>query len=376
MPNINESANKSRHSKLFYIATYLCRSKLSWWILLSMFIILLFEVHVFHSWSYSGIIEILANSSFVNSINSFVHHSESTTLSTIPTISLITTTTTAGPVVIEMKDRKPSYRLATKFGDMPYGASDHGQVKLLEELHLYEVCQRDPSTIVVDVGAGIGSMNKYISIDKKHFFLGDFGLYAAACGCTVYMFEIRSDMVALIRASIAENSFPDSRVHVFHNGVSDVPSDGVMYYSPGGGSTTNTEDPILVVSIRLDDVQWSSSSIFLLKVDVEGLEPKVLRSAKNLFAEKRIQHLIFKYTSWLTNEEPLKTLLPYVKNKLRAKFMYALYDTENVIYGPLLPKHMTALYDQQLKSQLETNVYAVFDKKATMSSIKSQRMKA
>jgi hypothetical protein len=112
----------------------------------------------------------LANSSFVNSINSFVHHSESTTLSTIPTISLITTTTTAGPVVIEMKDRKPSYRLATKFGDIPYGASDQGQAKLLEELHLYEVCQRDPSTIVVDVGAGLGRIIKYISVSKKNPF--------------------------------------------------------------------------------------------------------------------------------------------------------------------------------------------------------------
>ncbi len=190
------------------------------------------------------------------------------------------------------------------------------------------------------------------------------------------MFEIRSDMVALIYASIEANAFPDSRVRLFDRGVSELPSDSIMHYSPGGGSTTNTEDPIPIGTIRLDDVQWSSPSIFLLKVDVEGFEFNVLRSAKTLFAHRRIQHLIFKYKPWLTNGEPLKTILPYVKNTLRAKFMYALYQTENVIYGPLLPKHMTALYDEQLKSHLETKVYAVFDKKATMSSIKSQRMKA
>jgi len=106
-------------------------------------------------------------------MNSFVHYDESTTLSTISTIStisLITTTTTPGPVVIDMNGRKPSYRLATKFGDMPYGASDYGQAKLLEELHLYEVCQRDPSTTVVDVGAGLGRIIKYINVDKKNIF--------------------------------------------------------------------------------------------------------------------------------------------------------------------------------------------------------------
>jgi FkbM family methyltransferase len=183
-------------------------------------------------------------------------------------------------------------------------------------------------------------------------------------------------MVALIRASIEENAFPESRVHLFDRAVRDVPSDTNMHYSPGGDSTTDREDPIPIVTIRLDDVQWSSSSIFLLKVDVEGWEPNVLRSAKNLFGDRRIQHLIFKYTPWLNNGESLQTLLPYVRNNLKARFMYALYRTEDVIYGPLLPKHMTSLYDEQLKSHSETNVYAVFDKKATMSSIKSQRMKA
>jgi FkbM family methyltransferase len=329
-----------------------------------MFIIFVFELNVLHSSSHSG---------FLNSVSAFFRQYRSRTLSKI---SLNTTTTTPGPVVIVMNDRMTVYRLATKYGDMPYGASDHAQAKLLEELHLYEVCQRDPSTIVVDVGAGLGRIIKYISIDKKHFFLGDFGLYAAACGCTVYLFETRLDMVALIHASIEENSFPDSRVHVFHNGVSDVPSNSIMRYSPPADPATNTEDPIPVVTIRLDDVQWSSPSIFLLKVDVEGLELKVLRSAKNLFDGNRIQHLIFKYTPWLTNGESLKTLLPYVKMTLKARFMYALYRTESVIYGPLLPKHMTALYEEQLKVQYQTNVYATFDKKATMSSIKSQRMKA
>jgi hypothetical protein len=132
-----------------------------------MFIIFVFEFHVLHSFSYSGIKQIFANASFLHSLSVFLRQSGSSTLSTI---SSITTTTTPGPVVIVMNDRMTSYRLATKFGDMPYGASDRAQAKLLDELHLYEVCQRDSSTIVVDVGAGLGRIKKYISIDKKNTF--------------------------------------------------------------------------------------------------------------------------------------------------------------------------------------------------------------
>ena len=68
-----------------------------------------------------------------------------------------------------------------------------------------------------------------------------------------------------------------------------------------------------------------------------------------------------------------KTLLPYVRKDLKAKFMYALYPTESTIYGPLMPKQLEILYDEQMKSRSEMHVYAVFDRTATMRSIKSQR---
>jgi hypothetical protein len=123
-----------------------------------MFIIFVFQFYVLHSSSYSG---------FLHSVSAFFRQNGSTTLSKI---SFNTTTTTPRPVVIFMNNRMAVYRLATKFGDIPYGASDQGQAKLLEELHLYEVCQRDPSTIVVDVGAGLGRIIKYISVSKKKTF--------------------------------------------------------------------------------------------------------------------------------------------------------------------------------------------------------------
>ncbi|UJR32301.1 hypothetical protein I4U23_019765 [Adineta vaga] len=279
---------------------------------------------------------------------------QSTTTTT--TTSLPLNTPKSSEIVIEMDNRIPTYKLATQSGNKPYADGDRAQAKVLEEIHLYETCQRDPSTIVVDVGA----------------FLGDFGLYAAACGCTVYIFEIQPDMVTLIRSSINHNSFSSSRVHLYHNAVSDLPAGSTVKFMPGDGSTAASGGNVSVETMRLDDIPWSSNFIYMLKIDVEGFELNVLRSAKNLFAEKRIRHLIFEYTPWWTDRAPQQTLLPYVQNELKAKFLYALHRTESIIYGPLRVNELKTFYRTHLNAHLQTDIYAIFDDNATKTSIKSK----
>ena len=61
--------------------------------------------------------------------------------------------------------------------------------------------------------------------------IGDFGLYAAACGCQVYIFEVQPDMVDLIQTSISLNNFSSSRVHVVNKAISDLPSNSQMTFS-------------------------------------------------------------------------------------------------------------------------------------------------
>jgi hypothetical protein len=153
MANINKNADKSRQQKSTCTSTFLCCSKLCWWILLSMFIVFIILLYHIRSFSYSEFSRILIYSGYVNSTSSILSQSKTITLSTT---SLTTSTTDLPKVVIDMNDRIPSYKLATKFGDKPYADGDRAQAKVLDELHLYGVCQRDPSTIVVDVGAFLG----------------------------------------------------------------------------------------------------------------------------------------------------------------------------------------------------------------------------
>ncbi|CAF0759744.1 unnamed protein product [Adineta ricciae] len=257
--------------------------------------------------------------------------------------------------VFDMDNREPAFKLVTRTGDKPPIDSDRAYGKILDELHLQETCQQDPSTVVIDVGAGLGT----------------FGLYAAACGCTVYMFEAQPDLVKLIRSSIRQNSFTSPPVNVTQRAVMDLASDTTIDFAPPEGAGGDTES-VSVETIRLDDISWPSQSIYVLKIDAAGTELNVLRSAKNLFAQRRIRHLFFEYTPWLGNQESQKNLLSYVRRDLKARFMYNLYRTEEIFYGPLVPMHFPTLHDRVSQSRTEADIYVLLDGRATKSSINSQ----
>ncbi|CAF1242300.1 unnamed protein product [Rotaria sordida] len=244
-----------------------------------------------------------------------------------------------------MNDRQPYYKLVTLNGQKPYADGDRAQATVIKHLQLVKTCKKDPSLIVVDVGA----------------YLGDFGLYAAACGCQVYLFEVQPNMIDLIQTSIAVNNFSSSRVHVINKAVSNLPSNSQLTFLQQDGDTKETNGSLYVSTIRLDDVEWPpQSTILLLKVDVEGFELNVLRSAKKLFHEKRIQHLIFEYTAYWTDRAVQEDLLPFVIDKLGSKKLYTLHRTERDVYGPLNQAVLEDFYENHIKNHLQTDIYATF----------------
>ena len=203
--------------------------------------------------------------------------------------------------------------------------------------------------------------------------IGDFGLYAAACGCQVYIFEVQPDMVDLIQTSISLNNFSSSRVHVVNKAISDLPSNSQLSFSVRGGDTTATNGSLRISTIRLDDVQWPPrSTILLLKIDVEGFELHVLRSAEKLFRENRIRHLIFEYTAYWSDRVAQKDRLPYVDKNLNPRKLYALHRVGTVVYGPLNRKTWDQFYEKYVERHLQTDIYATFDNSYVTSNIKAE----
>jgi FkbM family methyltransferase len=204
-------------------------------------------------------------------------------------------------------------------------------------------------------------------------FTGDFGLYAAACGCQVFIFEVQPAMVALIQTSITLNNFSSLRVRVFQKAVSDLPSNSQLQFALSGGQTTAMNGALNVSTIRLDDVEWPLNSIiYLLKIDVEGFELNVLRSAMKLFNEKRVRHLIFEYTAWWTDRAAQQELLPFVEKTLNVKNLYALHRTAANVYGPLERKVLDEFHGDHVRRHLQIDIYATFDDSNGTPSIKAE----
>ena len=74
--------------------------------------------------------------------------------------------------VFDMDNREPAFKLVTRTDDKPPTDSDRAYGKILDELHLKETCQQDPSTVVIDVGAGLGKRiwKRYFEHEGRHSF--------------------------------------------------------------------------------------------------------------------------------------------------------------------------------------------------------------
>ncbi|UJR09072.1 hypothetical protein I4U23_013319 [Adineta vaga] len=279
-----------------------------------------------------------------------------TTIETTTTITTTTTTTTTTPfeVIVVMNEQTPAYKLATKNGSKPF--IDDARVMIFEVLHLFDQCRQDSSTIVVDIGA----------------HLGDFGLYTAACGCMVYMFEIEPTFIALINISIRINAFPPTSIHLYHNIVSDVTSNSTLELDSAVDIRKNSTPPVEVPSIRLDDISWPSS-IFLLKIDFDEGEMDILRSAEQLFHERRILNMILYYDSVANEIATKQEILSYIKTVLKPKYLYIFHSNGKQLYGPLNKHHLEQLATQQDEDQPLLGLFAVFDKTIRRASIPAER---
>lgn len=198
-------------------------------------------------------------------------------------------------------------------------------------------------------------------------------MYAAACQCQVYIFEVQPDMVDLIRTSISVNNFSSSRVQVLQNAISDLPSNSQLTFSVQGTGTTASNGTLRASTIRLDDFKWPpKSSILMLKVDVEGFELNALRSAEKLFREKRIHHIIFEYTAWWIDRAPQKDLIPLVEKSFGAKQLFALDRAGTTVYGPLNHDALNQFYDDHVQRMLQTDIYATFVESNQSSRLAAQ----
>lgn len=152
MTNLLQIANMPRAPAITWRSVAASVSRLHWTIFLSVLVITTVIFYDIHTYSFTELTRVLNNSGYSNPINYVLPEVHDTTTSTLPSFEI----TRAPDIIVDMDDRVPSYRLATRDGVKPYVSGNVAQAKLLEDLLLYETCQKNPSTTVVDVGSYLG----------------------------------------------------------------------------------------------------------------------------------------------------------------------------------------------------------------------------
>lgn len=175
--------------------------------------------------------------------------------------------------------------------------------------------------------------------------------------CHTIIFEPQPSYAQNIANSVALNGF-GSYCKVMNVAVSDSKNvslqsskEGQTFYDASGGETS---------AIALDDILIENEKVLLLKIDVEGMEGRVLASAKRLFAEGRIMHVIIEYTpkQFEGRGTDYKDLLPLMLRS-GAKVCYALNRHREVIYR-INQSDYELFYSYTKSISMQTDIFCSF----------------
>jgi FkbM family methyltransferase len=143
-----------------------------------------------------------------------------------------------------------------------------------------------PGAVAVDAGANIGYMTSILSV-------------RAGPGGRVHAFEPHPLLAERLRENVGRlaNRPSCAPVEVRQVALSDAAGRATLVCpeefasNHGVGHVAADGAGIEITTVRLDDVLPGGADV--MKMDVEGHEPAVLRGAERLLAGRRIRHLIF-----------------------------------------------------------------------------------
>lgn len=205
-----------------------------------------------------------------------------------------------GPPILELKGRA-----LTRLRYGPYICVDLGSLDCLPylvdsdiEIDVVPVFRSflNPTSVVLDIGA-------------------NFGLYTALAGAValrrgrLYAFEVNPKVFRCLQGTILANRFwPSPRIDAVNMIVADACGHGRLYYDPdavGGGTLsvmplTNSKNRSVEVEMTTIDAYLPADlAVDLVKIDVEGHEPAVIRGMTKTIARSPQIRLIIEFSKAL-----------------------------------------------------------------------------
>ena len=188
---------------------------------------------------------------------------------------------------------------------------------------------------------------------------GFYGLNAISHGCVAAFFDLQPGCNKVVNAALLVNGFVDRGV-VMAAGLSDrdsiVPASSESTCSLESGrfpisaieTDTLKDGDVDVPVLPLSRLLPPSSSIFMMKIDTEGLEQRILAGAMPFFKKRNIKHVVVEVTPGHGVWEKNGVLPTEVANTMRdiAASGYSFTRLGATREGAMItnPKHVHALF--------------------------------
>jgi len=198
--------------------------------------------------------------------------------------------------------------------NLNYDIRTNGERRLLQSL------RRFPVTTVVDAGANRGVWAQEA--------------LAAFPSATVHAFEIVPQTFALLQSALGANP----RARLVDKGLSDADNTVEVNYAPDNTTISSiipvaaihkTEFVRVAAQVTSGDAYCRAEGIDhidLLKIDVEGAEPMVLRGFSNMLSRKRIDVIQFEYG------------MANIYARVLLRDLYELLEGHGYAVGKLMPR--------------------------------------
>jgi FkbM family methyltransferase len=161
--------------------------------------------------------------------------------------------------------------------------------------------------LVIDVGANTGYFS-FIGLINK---------------CKVIAIEPNVIHTNYFNKTIEINNFPKNNIKHLEKFVSYKKEDCIFDGWSGNEHILKKDKVSLVKTISLDEI---CNECYFLKIDVEGAEPDVIQSAKNLIQNQKIKYIMFELTYIINNKVDDKNVnMLFLLNQ----YGFKLYEINN-----------------------------------------------